>query len=84
VRNAYVVGVAHPVRGENIAAFIVPRSGHLSREDLVAHCRSELASYKIPEHFFFCEADEIPVSASNKVEKGRLRERAERELIGAG
>jgi fatty-acyl-CoA synthase len=84
VARAVVVGVSHPIRGENVAAFVVPRRTGLAAEELVEHCRARLAPYKIPRHFFFCEESALPISASNKVEKGKLRERAEREIAAAG
>lgn len=84
VRRAFVVGVSHPQRGENVAAFVVPREDGLDEGELLAYCRRELASYKVPRHFFFRREEELPVSASGKIEKGRLREQAEREIAAAG
>ncbi|MGH7899279.1 MAG: class I adenylate-forming enzyme family protein [Candidatus Binatia bacterium] len=76
VKRAVVVGVPHPVRGENVAAFVVRREPDLAVADLLAFARERLASYKVPRHVFFCAEEEIPLSASNKVEKAKLRERA--------
>jgi acyl-CoA synthetase (AMP-forming)/AMP-acid ligase II len=76
VKRAHVVGVPHEVRGENVAAFVVAREADLTAAALVAYLSEKLASYKVPRHVFFCREDEIPTSASNKVEKGKLRERA--------
>jgi fatty-acyl-CoA synthase len=76
VKRAYVVGVPHPVRGENVAAFVVPRAAGLGREELLDFLRERIASYKVPRHLFLCAESDIPLSASNKVEKGKLRARA--------
>ena len=76
VKRAYVVGVPHPVRGENVAAFVVPRDASVDREELLDFLRARIASYKVPRHLFVCAEGDIPMSASNKVEKGKLRERA--------
>ncbi|MGH7856539.1 MAG: class I adenylate-forming enzyme family protein, partial [Candidatus Binatia bacterium] len=84
VRRAHIVGVTHAVRGENVAAFVVPLEDDVTEADLLEFCRKGLASYKVPRHFFFCRDDELPVSASGKIEKRRLRERAERAIAEAG
>jgi len=76
VRHAYVVGVPHPVRGENVAAFVVPRRAGVTVEELTGFLRGRLASYKLPRHFFWCSEADVPLSASNKVEKRTLRARA--------
>jgi acyl-CoA synthetase (AMP-forming)/AMP-acid ligase II len=75
VAAAHVVGVADPARGENVAAFVVA-SGPLEVDDLLAHCRATLASYKVPRHVWLRRDDELPLKGSGKVDKGRLREEA--------
>lgn len=75
VREAYVVGVPHPTRGENPVAFIVPE-GEVRTDALVAFCRERLASYKVPRHIFFRQDDALPVAGSGKVLKQRLRDEA--------
>lgn len=83
VQSAHVVGVPHPVRGENIAAFVVPRPGRmLGPAELLAHCRERMASYKIPRHIFVIQAEELPRTATGKVEKSALRAEAQRRLSG--
>jgi len=74
VQSAYVVPVAHPVRGENVAAFLVQAPGatvEVSR--VLEQCRHELASYKIPLHLFLLEAAAVPRTGTQKVDKLRLR-----------
>lgn len=83
VRRAVVVGVPHATRGENVAAFVVPTTGELDEASVVAHCRGGLASYKVPRHVFLVAEADLPISASGKVEKGRLREEAARRAGGA-
>ncbi len=49
VAEAAVVGIPHPVRGEVPKAFVVLRPRASATEaDLVAHCRANLAPYKVP------------------------------------
>jgi len=46
----------------------------LTLEELVAHCRQSLASYKIPRRVEFLDT-ELPKSGSGKILKRTLRER---------
>jgi len=79
VKAAHVVGVPHPVRGENIAAFVVLEAGGAATAaDLQDHCRASLASYKVPRHVFLVAESEVPRTGSGKVEKAALRRTAER------
>lgn len=80
VKAAYVVGVPHPARGENIAAFVVVRGAAPSEEEMRQICRANLASYKVPRHFFFIGDEEVPRTASGKVEKAALRRAAAERL----
>jgi fatty-acyl-CoA synthase len=76
VKVAYVVGVPHPARGENVAAFVVRRDERCDASELVAYCRERLASYKVPRHIFLCSEADLPVLGSGKVDKQALRARA--------
>ena len=64
------------MRGENVAAFVVPRGCGLTAEELTEFLQGRIASYKVPRHVFLCSEADVPRSASNKVEKGTLRARA--------
>jgi acyl-CoA synthetase (AMP-forming)/AMP-acid ligase II len=84
VRSAYVVPVPHPVRGENVAAFVVPAGGGaIDAPRLLEHCRRELASYKVPRHLFVLEAAAIPRTGTQKVDKLALRATARDRAGGA-
>jgi len=75
------------VGGENVApmeveavpaAFVELQPGSaVSAEDLLAHCRSALASFKVPRHLRF--VTEWPMSAT-KIQKGELARRLTAEL----
>lgn len=71
VREAAVVGEKHPEFGESPVAFVVV-DGELDEARLAAHCRSELAAFKLPRRFV--RVDSLPRNALGKVEKRRLRE----------
>ncbi|MBM4243250.1 MAG: acyl--CoA ligase [Deltaproteobacteria bacterium] len=77
VAAAYVVPVPHPVRGENVGAFVVPRAGTaVDAAAVLEHCRHEMASYKIPRHVFALGAADVPRTGTQKVDKPRLRKLA--------
>jgi fatty-acyl-CoA synthase len=76
VKVAHVVPVPHPTRGENVAAFVVRRDAACTTDDILAHCRERLASYKVPRFLFFVGEHELPTLGSGKVDRRLLRERA--------
>ncbi|MFO7857049.1 MAG: acyl-CoA synthetase [Paracoccaceae bacterium] len=60
--------------GETPCAFVELKEGaEVSEDDLVAHCRSELAHFKAPRRVVF---GELPKTSTGKVQKFALRERA--------
>ena len=75
VREAAVFGIPDPQWGELVMACIVLKPGSsLTVDELIAHCRRSLATYKIPRRVEFSET-ELPKSGSGKVLKRVLRER---------
>jgi long-chain acyl-CoA synthetase len=75
VREAATIGVPDERRGETVKSFVVLREGaQASAADLEAHCRRELAPYKVPRSFEFL--DELPKSSALKILRRELRERA--------
>ena len=71
-----VVGVPHPYTGEAVKAYVVARPGsHLAPRDVTAYVGTRLARFKWPTIIEM--VDELPHSATGKVAKGRLRERAD-------
>ena len=50
----------------------------MSNQDLVEFCQGRMASFKIPRYTMVL--DELPMTASGKVQKFRLREMAVSEL----
>jgi len=75
VEQAYVVGVPDPRKEEAVAAVIVLKEERrVSADDLRAFCRKALAAFKVPQHFRFVTRAELPLTASGKVQKHRLRE----------
>jgi fatty-acyl-CoA synthase len=75
VKEAYVVGVPDARKQEVIAAAVVVREpGRVTADDLRAMCRTSLASYKVPQYFKFFGSAELPLTATGKVRKEKLRE----------
>ena len=73
VHESATIGVPDPTRGETVKSFVVLRPGHAaSADDLIAHCRRELAAYKIPRAIAFL--DELPKSSALKILRRELRD----------
>src|SRR3989442_1773049 len=83
VGAAHAVGGPDPARGENVAAFAVAKSA-VAAEEILAHCRVRLASYKVPRHLWLRREGELPEKASGKVDKAALRAEAARLLTAGG
>lgn len=81
VKLACAVGVPHPARGENVAAFVVPGLTTCTAEELLAFCRQRLASYKVPRHLFLCAEADLPLLGSGKVDKQALRAAAAKKVL---
>ena len=78
VKLVQVVGVPDERLWEIPVAVVELRPGHeASEEDIVAHCRDAIASFKVPRHVRF--VTEWPMSAS-KIQKHRVRAAAMEEL----
>jgi fatty-acyl-CoA synthase len=81
VKVAHVVGVPDPVRGENVAAFVVLHDDATADADaLQAFCKASLASYKVPRHVFVIAERDVPRTGTGKIEKPALRKMAQARL----
>ena len=67
-----VVGIPDARSGEAVKAFIVSSDKGLTAGDVMAHCRKNLAAYKVPHQVEF--RDELPKSNVGKVLRRLLRE----------
>jgi len=74
VLEASAIGVPDEYRGETVKAYVVLKPGEVAdAEEILAHCRKTLASYKVPQLVEFI--DELPKSAVGKVLRRELKER---------
>lgn len=82
VDQAFVVGVPDAATGEAAVAYVILRPGaQLTEAELQAWCRGRIAAFKIPRAVRF--VSDVPRAAGphgDKVQRGRLRERALEEL----
>lgn len=61
--------------GEVPAAFVVRRDSSLTEEEVIALCRGNIASYKLPKSVHFISAAEIPRSETGKIKRHELEKR---------
>lgn len=72
VREAAVIGVPDTYRGEIVKAYVSLKPGAIANVDeLVAHCRTNLAKYKIPAAVEI--VPDLPKTAVGKIDKKQLK-----------
>jgi long-chain acyl-CoA synthetase len=85
VREACVIGVPDPYRGETVKAFVSLRSqnqGDTSPEDLIQFCKDRLAAYKYPRSIEIL--DDLPKTQTGKILRREMREREKNRGRPAG
>jgi fatty-acyl-CoA synthase len=84
VAEAAVVGVPDPQWGEVPEAVVVLKPGQqITVPELEAHCRTELANYKVPKRWEV-RTEPLPRTASGKIQRGRLADEARTALQATG
>ena len=77
VSLAAVLGVPHPVLGEEVKAYIIRKPDEtITVEELTIWCKDQMAAYKYPRYIEFREA--LPMTATGKILKRELRAEEER------
>jgi fatty-acyl-CoA synthase len=75
IQDVQVVAVPSRKYGEQVAAFVILKEGYdLAPEDVQDFCRGNISNYKVPRYVSMIE--ELPLTASGKVQKFKLREMA--------
>ena len=78
-----MIGVPHPSHGEEVKAFVVRTPGAaITETDLIAWCKQTMAAYKYPRIVEF--RDSLPMTATGKILKRELAQRAEPAAALAG
>ena len=80
VMESAAIGVPHPIKGEEVKAFVVFRPGmSATAGELIAHCREGLAPFKVPKEIEV--RDSLPKTLIGKVLRRQLaeEERAKRD-----
>ena len=81
VKTSAVAATPDPVRGDEVLACIVLREPLAAKgrtevaASIVQHALAQLAYYKAPGYVVF--VDELPLTASQKIQRGQLRELAQ-------
>jgi acyl-CoA synthetase (AMP-forming)/AMP-acid ligase II len=80
VEDAAVLGVAHPVLGEEVAAVVRLRPGAtVTADELRAHVGRSLAAYKVPAHVLVRD-EPLPRNPTGKILKRELRRVVDEEV----
>jgi len=71
VRSAFVFGVAHEQRGQDVVALVVPddSAAPTTPDVLRTQLRDCLSSYKVPRAVFFIRAEDVPYMTSQKPDR---------------
>ena len=76
VKDVAVIGVSDEKWGERVHAVIVPRDGEtLSEAEVLEWCKSRIAGYKRPRSVAFIREDDMPRTATGKVQHRVLKAR---------
>jgi acyl-CoA synthetase (AMP-forming)/AMP-acid ligase II len=73
VLHSFVVGLPHPLRGQVVAAAVVPAHGaQLSSELVATHARANLSGFKVPTIVAVLAESELPMLPTGKLDRQRL------------
>ncbi|MBN8841000.1 MAG: AMP-binding protein [Sphingomonadales bacterium] len=79
IKNVAVFAVKSEMSEDEVAVAIVPQApGAVTPEAIIEFCSGAMARFMVPR--FVLLIDELPVNASQKVEKRRLQQMAEEDL----
>ncbi|HLK50025.1 MAG TPA: AMP-binding protein [Bryobacteraceae bacterium] len=83
VVESAVVGIPDSITGEMVKAFVVTNGPSIAPEEIIAHCRRHLTSYKVPKLIEF--RTELPKNPIGKVLRRELRPAvAQKKVAAAG
>jgi long-chain acyl-CoA synthetase len=73
-----VIGMPDDKSTEKVVAYVVAKEKSLTAEELIAHCREQLTSYKVPREVYF--ADELPKTNVGKILRRKIKEMHEKTV----
>ena len=83
LREVAVIGVPHDKWGEAVHAVIVLRDGeNASESEVLNWCKDKIAGYKRPRSVSFVKEEEIPRTATGKIQHRLLRQRYAKTVAG--
>jgi long-chain acyl-CoA synthetase len=71
IQEVGVIGVPDDKSGERVKAYVVAGTNAPTSEEVIAHCKKDLAAYKVPTAVEF--VDELPKSPIGKILRRELR-----------
>jgi fatty acid CoA ligase FadD9 len=75
VAQCVVLGVAHPTRGEEVCAIVVPAADSVDVASLTTRTRAQLSSYKVPTRWIVATSAQLPTLPSGKLDRRTLAAR---------
>jgi acyl-CoA synthetase (AMP-forming)/AMP-acid ligase II len=76
VLHAFVLGMPHPERGEEVTAVLVPSQGStIDPTDIQHRSRELISGFKVPTRIEIWSPDEVPMLGSGKPDKIAIRAR---------
>ena len=82
VLEAAAIGVPHPIKGEEVKAFVALKPGqNATADDLIAFCRDRLAPFKVPRAIEFRET--LPKTLIGKVLRRQLADEDRKKRAAA-
>lgn len=74
MKRTQTVGVPDDLLGEMVVACIVPLDGALLDEQtVIASCKQEIASFKVPRRVLFFRDEDYAITGSEKVKSSEVR-----------
>lgn len=72
IHEAVVIGIDHPLKGEEVVALIVKKVSELTFQEIIEYCRKNLEKHSCPQKIKF--VDNITLNSSGKIDKKVLTE----------
>ncbi len=81
VADAVVVRRQDDKWGEVPVAFVARKDDGLTREELLAQCRAQLAGFKQPKDIFFVPFERLPRSTTGKIQRHEIEKWIENKTL---